>query len=469
MPSARIDHNALRRFVERLDLDSRLTPYAHHRWSGRELDRPVLHLEDVSAIPFLNDIDGVEEYQHRARVRAANGDLYATVTPTDPDYDAYCTKTLGLGAPDWVDLRTTSHPLAVAQACLDPAPFRRLVDNTRRSEGLVIHPYMSIEEVWVLADRLAEQSGYEVTVIGPPPPVTWIANDKALFTELVTVVLGPGFVPETHTTTDARTLASLLREMSERHDVVGIKRTRCASSMGNLVLQAAPLRAQSLAAVQATVDAFLQRTEWSADEPVLAVAWENASSSPSTQWWIPPTEVGPPQLDGIYEQILEGDRRLFVGSRPSGLPQAVHRAISNTSGQVAWALQYLGYVGRCSFDHLVLGDPTGDYTIRFTECNGRWGGTSTPMHLVDRVVTGPRPPYRAQDFQHERLADFSFAEILDRIGSDVFDHRIQRGRFIFYNVGPLPRYGKLDVTAIAATQAEAEQALLADFPRCLGL
>ena len=91
------------------------------------------------------------------------------------------------------------------------------------------------------------------------------------------------------------------------------------------------------------------------------------------------------------------------------------------------------------------------------------------MYLVDRVVAGPRPPYRAQDFQHDKLANLSFFEILERVGSEVFDHHTQRGRFIFYNVGPLCRHGKLDVAAIGATQAEAEQALLADLPRCLGL
>ncbi|MDA1095287.1 MAG: hypothetical protein O3A25_18805, partial [Acidobacteria bacterium] len=66
----------------------------------------------------------------------------------------------------------------------------------------------------------------------------------------------------------------------------------------------------------------------------------------STQWWIPPGEVGPPRLDGIYEQILEGDRKLFVGSRPSGLPAAVNDSIKEAAGQVAEALQHLGYVGR---------------------------------------------------------------------------------------------------------------------------
>ena len=52
-----------------------------------EPNTPVLHLEDVSAIPFLVDIAGVKEYQHRARLRAKSGDLYATMTPGDPRYE----------------------------------------------------------------------------------------------------------------------------------------------------------------------------------------------------------------------------------------------------------------------------------------------------------------------------------------------------------------------------------------------
>jgi hypothetical protein len=129
----------------------------------------------------------------------------------------------------------------------------------------------------------------------------------------------------------------------------------------------------------------------------------------------------------------------------------------------------LGYVGRCSFDHLVIGDPHDDFTLRFTEYNGRWGGTSTPMHLVDRIVTGPRPPYRAQDFSHESLTGVTFGDIVERLGGDVFDQRRQTGRYIFYNLDPLAESGKLDVIAIGETQAEAEQALLADLPRRLAL
>ena len=75
---------ALRAFARRLDLDDRLEPFHDRRWHNPDENAPVLHLEDVSAIPFLSGIAGVEEYQHRTRVRVYDGDLYGTVTPTEP-------------------------------------------------------------------------------------------------------------------------------------------------------------------------------------------------------------------------------------------------------------------------------------------------------------------------------------------------------------------------------------------------
>ena len=241
--------------------------------------------------------------------------------------------------------------------------------------------------------------------------------------------------------------------------------------MGNQVFVSTPLRDLPAADIEQLVARFLERTEWVSGEVVLAVAWEAASASPSTQWWIPPAGVCPPRLDGIYEQILEGDRKVFVGSRPSTLPKRVDDALAQAARRVAEALQALGYVGRCSFDHLLLGDLDGDFAVRFTECNGRWGGTSTPMHLVDRLVThrrGVRPPYRAQDVTAPRLAGARFADLLQLVGDEAFDPARGTGRFIFYNVGPLAAFGKLDVIALGDTQDAAERAMTESLPRLLG-
>ena len=471
-PSQSTAAHRTRPIAARLGLAERVRPYTSLRWRHDEPPAPTLHLEDVSAIPFLSGIPGVEEYQHRARVRTSPGDAYATATGVDRVYETYCADFLRLGPATHIptDTLRSSSSLAVAEGCMAGDAFDRITDLARRDGRLVIHPYMAIEAVWELARRVADRAAASVTVLGPPPPVMWVANDKALFDELVNVVLGPGWTPETRRGSTIPAIAANLRALASSHDAVGLKRTRCASAMGNEVFESAGLRGRSQEAIDRVVSTFLERTEWTSGETVLAVAWEPACASPSTQWWIPPAAAGPPRLDGIYEQILEGKRKVFVGSRPSTLPPMVNRRLAQAAGNVAEALQALGYTGRCSFDHLVLGDSEGDFRIRFTECNGRWGGTSTPMQLVDRLVTrsrGVRPPYRAQDLTARHLVGARFEHLLELAANEAFDPERGTGRFIFYNVGPLARFGKFDVVALGDTQDEAERAVTETLPRIL--
>jgi hypothetical protein len=217
------------------------------------------------------------------------------------------------------------------------------------------------------------------------------------------------------------------------------------------------------------VKEFLRRTEWPDGEEVLAVAWLDTDLSPSTQLWIPPLGLGEPCLDGIYEQILKGEEKIFVGSRPSTMPDAVNQELRAAALMVAAALQELGYVGRCSFDHLVTGDPNGGFQAVFTECNGRWGGTSTPMSLLDRLLHGPRPAYRAQDVVFPELIGASVPELLELVGDLTFRTESGQGRFIFYNLGPLHGHGKFDVISIGADQNDAERGVLEILPERLGL
>ena len=135
------------------------------------------------------------------------------------------------------------------------------------------------------------------------------------------------------------------------------------------------------------------------------------------------------------------------------------------SGPVAAALQGLGYVGRCSFDHLVLPQDR----VVFTECNGRWGGTSTPMNLVDRLYPEGRPPYQAQGFVHRDLAGLSFEELRARLGDSLRDRGVGAGRFLLYNVGPLERFGKFDVVAIGSSRGHVDQLMAEELPGRLGL
>jgi hypothetical protein len=453
-----------------LDLASRLEPFADRCWDGSELHWPVLHLDDFSGIPFLIGITGVEEYQHRARIRAAGGDLYVAASARSDVYEAYCENRLRLAPVEFVQVELSQERPTLARACGAGTAWKRLVQQARAAGGLALHPYMGIETVWDLGRSLSREAEVPVTLVAPPPPTTWIANDKQLFDRLVELVLGREWLVETFAAQDPGTLTGLLLDLAQRHERVGLKRLRCASAMGNAVFDSESLQMRDPQTVEKEVVAFLDRTEWDGREEVQAVAWEGADHSPSTQLWIPPLGGPPPHVDGIYEQLLEGERKVFVGSRPSTLPERVNQALASASLAVAAGLQALGYAGRCSFDFLLVGDPKADFELHFTECNGRWGGTSIPMTLVDRVLGGSsRPPYRAQDFVHPGLVGASIEEVLERVGDEAYDVGTGQGRFLFYNIGPLAQFGKLDVVAMGATQEEAEAALEEDLPRILGL
>jgi len=457
------------RFDAELGLRAASGPYQPQRHQGPRPGVPVLHLDDVSGVPFLQDIVGVQHYQLRARVRAGDGDLFAAACGAVPSYERYCAERLGLGAPDFIEAAPVGPPIEVAEACRHGQAFATLVARARAARGLVLHPYMGIEAVWALANDLARAAEVEVDVVAPPPPVTWLANDKARLTALVDAlvpdVLGTPAVVPTRVARDPDALTDHLAALAAAHDHVALKMTRFASAMGNRVFDAAALRALDRAALGAVVERFLADKEWTPGEEVLAVRWIPDAPSPSTQLWIPPSGQGAPRLDGIYEQLLVGPERVFLGSIPSRLGARVHAWLAQASLLVAAAFQAVGYVGRCSFDFVLDGEQP-----LFVECNGRWGGTSTPMHLVDRLFPGApqRPPYRARDVVAPAWAGRDFAELAEHLGEEwLFDPRTGRGRFILYNVGCLP-FGKFDVIALGDSVDDASHHLETVLPGLLG-
>ena len=434
---------------------------------------PVLHLDDVSEIPFLEGIVGMEFYQLRARVRAGDGDLFAATCEEVEGYEEYNCGHLGLGSPSFVHAPPFSGPpSAVARACQEGLARDTLVRVAREAGGLSIHPYMGSTPVWRMALDLCQEAGVPVTVLAPPPPVTWLANDKEMLTRVAQAVcsdnvLGSAPTAETMGGDSAEELSAALRELATRHDRVALKMTRCASAMGNEVFRSADVLALNEQSLVAQVARFLQEKEWTAGETVLAVQWLDIDSSPSTQLWVPPLGEGLPTVDGVYEQLLEGEECVFLGSVPSRLGADLDRRLSVASIRVARVFQELGYVGRCSFDFVILGDDA-----FFVECNGRWGGTSTPMHLLDRLFPDGRPAYRARDYIDPRLAGVPFPRILEAIGSDLYDRRTGRGSYVLYNVGCQGLYGKFDVIALGDTVDEANRVLEDRLPglleRCLG-
>ena len=77
------------------------------------------------------------------------------------------------------------------------------------------------------------------------------------------------------------------------------------------------------------------------------------------------------------------------------------------------------------------------------------------MHLVDRIFPKARPHYVAKDVHDTRLIGFSFKELAEAFGEQLYRPESGTGTYILYNVGCLARFGKFDVIAIGATQEQA--------------
>ena len=210
--------------------------------AGRERPWPVLHFDDVSAIPFLQDISGVEFYQLRARIRATSGDLFAATCPEVPGYEAYNQTYLGLGEPTFVYAERVESASQIALACGQGEAFEAITRAASRAQGLTVHPYMGAAPAWHLTRQLAEGADVPVRCIGPRPALSAYANQKAHVTRAAEALLDDGIlggapVAETHFASDAESLGRLLMDLAGRHQRVALKMTRCASAMGNTLFE----------------------------------------------------------------------------------------------------------------------------------------------------------------------------------------------------------------------------------------
>ena len=437
------------------------------RWQSLQLATedasiPCLHLDDLTGIPFTENVVGVELYQQRARVRAGNGDLFAATCPPLLEYEWYNRKVLGLGSPTFIHAFDAPRPDSVADACRSGFTRHHLTALANRAGALTIHPYMGIQSVWTLAAELQAATDAPIRVLAPTPAATQLANNKVFFTRFVEEHFHNDWVAPSKEAHTPEAMAMGLYELAQTYPKVALKMPECASAMGIEVYTADDILNAHPHALVAQIRQFLVEKEWEEHSPVQMVAWLAATHSPSSQVWIPCDATQSPYVQGVYEQLFTGPEKVFLGSTPSDLPEHIQSRIREMSVAVAAGLQRVGYVGRCSFDFIIVnGRPI------FIECNGRWGGTSTPMHLVDRIFPERRPHYVAKDVEDSRLVGRSFKDLAAAFGDQLYRPNTGTGTYILYNVGCLARFGKFDVIAIGNTQEQAIQAATTELDQIL--
>lgn len=443
------------------------------KWSTQiikkdDYDEPMLTLEDVSEIPFIKGIPGVDWYQLRSRTRAGARDYFAATKPELSDYENYNRNILKIGDPVFVYPQVSNKDAYYVCRSLkkDKQTFKYLVDQVKQNKLKILHPYMGAKDVWKLAEALTKAAKKKVRVLSAHPELTRRANGKEDFTELVATLLGEEGVPATYSSCKIGKICKNFRKLSEKYQRVALKMNCYSSAMGNQVFESSYLEKLSDKKLEKLVKDFLVKHEWNEKDPVLAVEWKHdVLQSPSVQTWIPPLGAGLPIIEGVYEQFLKGEQKIFQGSSPSILAPDIQERMARRAFLIAAVFQKMGYVGRCSFDLVLCGKSEESAQDVFVECNGRWGGTSIPMSIMNRIFGDYRKvKYRCMDFSHEKLIGKPFSEVFEIFKEDLYNVETKKGRYIFYNVGCLQQFGKVTAISFGDSREYAFSGILKEMP-----
>jgi hypothetical protein len=428
-------------------------------------DGPALHLDDLTGIALIDRFWDVSYVEDRARLRAVDGDLVASCAPPAPAFERYCADRLGIGSVTWLHPRSGHDAKRVASACWTDVDVRRqLVAGLRAGSYRYLHPHIGNRAAWALAVQLSEASGRSLHVIAPHPDLAAAVNDKNWFADVVARLLGESFVPPTFRAFSLAGLARALRLLARNAEQLVVKVPSAGGGAGSTLIDASEVRSVEDARLKDALRAQLEPLRWRAGDPLLVSRWETRVIEPiSCQVWIPPEAQGVPMVEGVFLQLVERNV-FFVGAYPADMESEMMQAFARQCCLLALLFQRLGYTGRCSFDAIVL--DTGDGPrLQFLECNGRWGGASTPMTLMHRLFGDPASlTYITRRCRVEGLERLDFSALLEHFDTELYDAGSGRGQLIFYSPNGLRSASSIDVVALGT---DGHDAVGGGLTRCL--
>ncbi len=427
---------------------------------GMPDDLPAVVLADHSEIA-LYDRRGDMSLEYRMLLVAQSGDIAIIGARRSPDFEAYCRDWLALGAIEVLALPETGQPLPIGPAQRsrgDPAIMTALINAARAQNGLVMFPYMGTGEVWMLASEIAKRASVPVYIAAPPPRLVRRVNDKIWFGARVRQVLGAAALPPSYSTFGPAALAARVAAIARDNQQVVVKLPDSASGSGNLVLPARELHGMSLAELRQRLIDLLEGLGWRGTFPLLAGVWDApVLANPSVQLWVPLAADGPPIVEGLFDQHIEGPQARFVGASLSRLPSQWQQRIADEAARLAFLFQQLGYFGRCSLDVVLVGEDLESATLHWIECNGRWGGTSLPMTIASRLV--PDWHQRTTLIVQRPLQigpASTFAEVIARLEGQLLRVGGADRGIVFLSPGGIEDGTGLNFLVFADTEAQAD-------------
>jgi hypothetical protein len=452
-----------------LRADDRLAGELRTLAAHRTTDRPPGHgilVDDISEISLTGQLAHGVGHQVRARIRAFHGDLVVSNAVPPAGFDDY-TRLLGLGSVHWIHPGTG--PRVCADALRSADSLGRLVEFATTRTAYV-SPYMASDGAWDLVRELSQATGRAVPMVGPTPAACAQANDKARLMTMAATLLGPASVPAFQVASSAGQAAQAMAALADGQHMVAIRLPSAGAGLGLCLVEAAAAAGMSPDQRRQLVAGFAVQTGHRFPDPLLVVRWyPDVSESPSVHLWIPALGQGWPLCDGVLDQHFSDEvASQFGGGSSSVLPRDQQDRVRLISMRLALVLQRIGYLGRCSFDFIMAGPDVSRAEPILVECNGRWGGASVILTLVNRLFARPpRPAFAFGFIVDNRLRKAGFADLTRRLSRYLYSPGKPDGWLIIPHPGSLHDLGRLGCLTVALTSEQARERLTGELPQVL--
>ena len=271
---------------------------------------------------------------------------------------------------------------------------------------MTLVPHISTGTIWKLGKKLSEATNTKIHVMGSLPAITKLANNKLQFGKFARSLFGENAVPKEVIAFNATSLVSNIMSFMKRYAQLVVKLPDSAGSAGNLPIDCKEILGRSPLSIHRYLARQLEALNIAPRYPMIVQVWENSVlCSPSIQLWIPNDGEAVPIIEGIFEQHLSGPAGQFSGGITFSKYDEIAERMCREGAMLGRVLQKLGYFGRCSFDAIVSGNCYEEADLHWIECNGRWGGMSIPLTLLNRLF----PDHSEIQFMIGHWADLDLA------------------------------------------------------------
>lgn len=417
---------------------------------------PCLYIEDHRSITRMSE-EGAKRFEYRMLALSGPVDGYLVSAPRSLDFEAYMSQALGAKS---LRVWATAAKTPMRRRLTDDARSSKtlmadLVRLAERGRGLNLVPYIASGDVWTLASALAKASDQPISVLGPPPALSALANDKLWFSQTVSRLIGSNSVPLSREIHSMTQLVCAVQDLVPHSSRLVLKLPDSAGGLGNLNLSAEPFRGLRPRNVLTKIQRQLSEIGWRAGDKLLVGVWDtNVRISPSVQIWIPEPSGGDVIIEGLFTQQVEGEEGAFIGAERAELHPDLVDALIYQAKQIATLFQSLGYVGRLSLDAVILSDRDTPENIHWIEANARWGGVSIPMTLANKL-NRRQPSYQlviTQSLSNEKIHR-SIDAIEARLRAQKFEAGFSTSEIAIFLVPP--RTGLILAVSLARTAQRA--------------